>query len=237
MTGRIAAMPHRIRILIVDDHPIFRDGLRTLLDLEPDFEVVGEATDGHLAVRLTGELRPDIVLLDFAMPGLAGLDALQQIAAASTSARILLLTASIDRPQVVKALELGARGVILKESATQVLLRGIRGVMAGQCWVGRGVVSDLLDGIRRRASDPARRFGLTARELEIVAAIAAACSNKEIADRFGISDKTVKNHLTSIFDKLGVSSRLELALFAVDHDLAPSSAGGSPARVQRTRGT
>jgi two-component system nitrate/nitrite response regulator NarL len=212
-------MAESTRILIADDHPIFRDGLRKLLEAQPDFAVVGEAGDAREAVRRTALLSPDVLLLDLGMPGQTGLDVLRELAARSPGTRVLLLTAGIDKSQIVRALELGARGVILKGSATDVLFRGIRGVMAGQCWVGRDVVSDLVEAMRRNGGKPRSNFGLTGREREIIAAVVSARSNKEIADLFHISDKTVKHHLTNIFDKLGVSNRLELALFAVDHGL------------------
>ena len=135
-----------------------------------------------------------------------------------------MLTAAIERAQIVEALQLGARGIVLKESATQLLLKSIRSVMAGQYWVGNESVSDLVTTLRDLMVPPreeARKktFGLTPRELEIISAIVAGYTNKDIAEKFSISEQTVKHHLTNIFDKLGVSNRLELALFAVNHHL------------------
>lgn len=213
-----------IRILIADDHPIFRDGLRKLLEAEPGLTVVGEACDGAEAVAMARQLTPDILLLDLAMPRLPGIEALRELVSTPTPVRTILLTAAIERAQIVEALQLGARGVVLKESATQMLLRSIRTVMAGQFWVGRESVSDLVATLRElmpSGAEKARQksFGLTPRELEVVSTIVAGYTNKDIAQKFGISEQTVKHHLTNIFDKLGVSTRLELALFAVNHHL------------------
>ncbi len=213
-----------IRIVIADDHPIFRDGLRKLLEAEPGLKVVGEACDGAEAVAMARQLTPDILLLDLAMPRLPGIEALRELVSTPTPVRTILLTASIERAQIVEALQLGARGVVLKESATQLLLRSIRTVMAGQFWVGRESVSDLVATLRDlmpTGAEQARQkaFGLTPRELEVVSTIVAGYTNKDIAQKFTISEQTVKHHLTNIFDKLGVSTRLELALFAVNHRL------------------
>ncbi len=213
-----------IRILIADDHAIFRDGLRKLLEAEPGFHVVGEAADGGEALRLAGQLKPDILLLDLAMPRVPGLLALRDMAKAAPYTRTIVLAAVVEPRQTLEALQLGARGVILKESATGLLLKSIRAVRAGQFWVGNAAVSDLVMTLRDLKSVPddesqKKRFGLTPRELEVVSAIVAGYTNKDISEKFHISEQTVKHHLTNIFDKLGVSNRLELALFAVNHRL------------------
>jgi two-component system, NarL family, nitrate/nitrite response regulator NarL len=219
-----------VRIVIADDHPIFRDGLRRLLEAEPDLKVMGEASDGAEAVKLARQLKPDILLLDLAMPKHPGLEALRDLSTgtgaggSSTPVRVILLTAAAEKGQIVEALQLGARGVVLKDSATQLLLKAIHTVMSGEYWVGRESVSNLVQYLRtlmQSSSDEARqrKFGLTPRELEIVSAVVAGYSNKEIAEYFKISEDTVKHHLSNIFDKLGVSTRLELALFAVNQSL------------------
>jgi DNA-binding NarL/FixJ family response regulator len=214
-----------IRILIADDHPIFRDGLRRLLEAEPNLRVVGEAADGAEAVALVSELKPDILLLDLAMPRVPGMDALRELAAGTQPVRTLLLTASVERPQIVEALQLGARGVVLKESATQVLLKSIAAIMSGSYWVGRESVPDLKELVLDKAApeQTGHRYGLTRREMQMVAAIVEGSSNREIAQKFGVREDTVKHHLTSIFSKLGVSTRLELALFAIEQRLVAKS--------------
>jgi DNA-binding NarL/FixJ family response regulator len=213
-----------VRIVIADDHPIFRDGLRRLLESEGGFQVVGEAEDGAQAVQLAQSLKPDILLLDLAMPKVTGLGALQDLAKVNSPVKIILLTAAIESADIVTALQLGARGIVLKDTATDLLFKCIRVVLDGQYWVGREGVADLVQTLRRLMSplgrEPQKKtFGLTKRELDIVGAIVEGYANKDIAKRFSISEDTVKHHLTNIFDKAGVSSRLELALFAVHHKL------------------
>ena len=213
-----------IRILLADDHPIFRDGLKRLLEAEPGFQVVGEASNGAEAVRLVKQMKPELLLLDLSMPQQTGIEAIRELGSLGASVRIILLTAAAEKSQIVEALQLGARGVVLKDSATQLLIQAIRTVMSGEYWVGREQVSNLVQYLRTLMQTTAqetkqRKFGLTPRELEIVSAVVAGFANKEIAGHFKISEDTVKHHLSNIFDKLGVSTRLELALFAVNQSL------------------
>jgi two-component system, NarL family, nitrate/nitrite response regulator NarL len=213
-----------IRIAIADDHPIFRDGVRRLLEIEPDMVVVGDAENASQAVACAQERSPDIFLLDLAMPKTSGLEALASTPDFVRTTRVIILTAAIDSDDMAKVLILGARGIVLKGAATNILIDAIRAVMSGRYWIVREAVSDVLSAIRElqtRTSTPQtlRSLGLTEREEEIVRLVAEAAGNKEIAELLGISEKTVKNHLTHIFDKLGVSGRLELAIFAFDHGL------------------
>jgi DNA-binding NarL/FixJ family response regulator len=217
----------KISVVIADDHTIFRDGLRRLLELEDEFEVVGEAADGAEAVLKVSLLHPSLLLLDLAMPKMPGLDALRELAQQQTSTRTILLTAAIERRQIVEALQVGAHGVVMKDSATQLLLKAMHTVAGGQYWVGREPVTDLVAYLREQSQTAApskarSSFGLTRRETEILGTIVAGLSNKEIAQKFSLSEDTVKHHLTNIFDKVGVSSRLELALFAISNRLIES---------------
>jgi DNA-binding NarL/FixJ family response regulator len=213
-----------IRILVADDHPIFRDGLTRLLEADSLYRVVGLAGDGHEALRLVGELNPDLLLLDLSMPGFGGMDVLRALGP-DPRLRIVVLTAGADERQVVEALCWGARGVLLKEAATPLLFKCISCVMRGQYWLGRDDVADLVHALRSLSEHPtiasrkAVAFGLTPRQLQIVAGVAAGETNREIAQRLSVREHTVKHHLTNIFDKVGVFSRLELAVFAINHGL------------------
>ena len=219
--------PEEIGILIADHHPKSRDGLRKVLEAHPGLRVVGEATDGEQTLELARQLKPRILLLDISLPRSSGLEVLRQLKTLAIPVHTLVLAAAPKRDQIVEALQLGARGILLKRAPAHVLLKGIRSVAAGQYWFCRESVSDLVQAILEHkpcretvASQPS--FCLTRRETEIVALIEGGYTNKEIARKFALSEPAVKHHLTNIFDKLGVSNRLELVLFSIHHHLTNS---------------
>lgn len=214
-----------LRILIADDHALFRDGLRRLLESEPGFEVIGEACNTSGLIQMAQRLQPDLILLDLSMPQVGGLEAVEALALQAPSARIVVLTAAISKDQVVKAMRLGVRGVALKECTSQDLLRGIGLVLEGRYWFADQCMNNLVEALREATSPelPSRQpkdFGLTRRELEIVNLVVAGYSNPEIAKKCSISEQTVKHHMSNIFDKVGMYNRVELALFAVSHKIA-----------------
>jgi DNA-binding NarL/FixJ family response regulator len=216
-------MSQTVRILLADDHPVVRIGVRNMLQADEAIEVVGEASDGDEAITQTLEILPDILLLDLAMPRLPGLEAMRAIMSGSPTVKIILLTSTITTQQIIQALQIGARGIVLKDALTDHLTTAIRAVAGGDYWIGGKRVVNLVGALHElmlKAQVPERKtYGLTPRELEVVGAIVEGCSNRDIAKQFGLSEETVKRHLSNIFDKTGVSTRLELALFAIAHQL------------------
>src|SRR5580693_9191234 len=219
----------KIRIVVADDHPIFRDGLCKLLALEEDFEVVAQAQDGRQVLDVLQQHEPDILLLDLKMPGLDGLATLQRLQIAKNKTRVIVLTASDDKNEFVQAMKLGTSGIVLKQTATELLIKSIRKVHAGEIWLDSHTTAAVIrqfvandepslpppvNSVRERERSP-----LSQREREIVALVAQGFKNKEMAEKMFISEQTVKNHLHNIFDKLGVSDRLELALYAIHNNL------------------
>lgn len=223
----------KIRIVVADDHPIFRDGLCRLLALEEDFEVVAQASDGRQVLEILQQVEPDILLLDLKMPGLDGLATLQRLQASRNKTRVIVLTASDDKNEFVQAMKLGTSGIVLKQTATELLIKSIRKVHAGEIWLDSHTTAAVIRQFVANEEAPPppppppqasagrerERSPLSQREREIVALVAQGFKNKEMAEKMFISEQTVKNHLHNIFDKLGVSDRLELALYAIHNNL------------------
>jgi len=211
------------RILLADDDPITRAFLRQLLE-EAGFQVVGEALDGQEAIQLTTKLHPDVLLLDLLMPNSPGTDAIRELATSPLPVRIVVLSSSISKEQIVKALQLGARGILQKSSVDE-LVRAIAAVLQGQYWIAGRSISNVVQVIAELSAklpdpQPVKSYGLTPRELEMVRFVTQGCSNREIAIRLNISEETVKRHISNVFDKVGMSNRVELTLFALEHRLA-----------------
>jgi two-component system nitrate/nitrite response regulator NarL len=210
-----------VRILVADDHAIFRDGLRKLLEGSDEVTIVGEASNGNECVKMLSKLKPDILLLDLRMPEKDGLGVLEEVNFDSLPTRVIVLTAAEDDRDVVRAMRLGARGVVLKQSASDLLLKSIRKVHDGEIWLDNRMTAEVIDAFKKSAEAGQRREKplLSDREKEIVQLVAQGFRNREIGEKLFISEQTVKNHLHNIFDKLGVSDRLELALYAIHHRL------------------
>jgi DNA-binding NarL/FixJ family response regulator len=224
-----------VRIVIADDHPIVRDGLKKLLLLEDDFEIVGEASDGREVLERVQELDPDVLLLDLRMPNLDGLSALQALQQSHKRTRVIVLTASEDKNEFVQAMKLGCSGIVLKQTAPDLIVKSIRKVHAGEIWLDSHTTAAVMRqfqtgteaGGMAQGGKGRERSPLSAREREIVALVAQGYKNKEMAEKMFISEQTVKNHLHNIFDKLGVSDRLELALYAIHKGLHLTGEGAN----------
>jgi DNA-binding NarL/FixJ family response regulator len=219
----------KITVVVADDHPVVRIGVRIILQSQTEFEIVGEASDGRQALDLIQQLKPNILLLDLAMPNLPGLETLRELTRQSAHIKTVLLTGHIDRKDLVEALQLGARAVVLKDTVASDLVACLQAVANGRYWLDGKPVLNLIkvldDLIAADSPAPKKTFGLTSRELQIVGLIVQGCTNKDVATECNITDETVKRHLKNIFDKSGVSSRLELAMFAVNHQLVVEDAG------------
>ena len=210
-----------IRVLVADDHAIFRDGLRKLLNCDQEITMVGEAQNGEEAIKLVAKLKPDVLLLDLRMPDRDGLAVLEEINFDTIPTRVVVLTAAEDDRDVIRAMRLGARGVVLKQSATELLIKSIHRVHAGEIWLDNRMTAEVLKAFSKSSEAGPRREKplLSGREKEVVQLVAQGFRNKEIGEKLFISEQTVKNHVHNIFDKLGVSDRLELALYALHHRL------------------
>ena len=211
-----------IRVALLDDHTLFRDGLRRLLDTEPDIDLVAEAKSSDEMFALIEREHPDLLLLDLNLQNESGLDLLPRLTEQYPDVRVLVLTASIDQEDRINSFKLGARGVVLKYAASENLIKSIRKVAEGEMWVDHETTKKLFEELadKRGPKSESPVDLLTDREREVTALVGEGMRNKEIADRLFISERTVKTHISNIFQKLDLSDRLELALFAIKEGLA-----------------
>ncbi len=208
----------KIRVLVADDHPLAREGLRNLLERATGIEVVGEAGDGFEALKLVDELSPDVLMLDMEMPGLEGIEVAQRLQAAGATVRILALSAHNDKEYITGLLTNGAAGYLTKGETPQNLVEAVRGVARGeQGWVSRQVAAQMIAWTQEKANASSI---LTGRETQVLKLVVEGKTNQEIGHALGISEKTVEKHLDGVFTKLKVSSRVEAAVYAVREGLA-----------------
>ena len=215
-----------IRVLVADDHPLVRQGLRSFLSTIDDIDVVGEASDGAEAIAMATALQPDVVMMDLAMPTVDGIEAIRRITEERPSARIIALTSFATDDKVFPAIQAGAAGYLLKETEPSELVEAIRKVHRGEPILHPSVAARLMQQVVA-ATPRAHRTDLTARELEVLRLIAAGRSNKEIAHDLAVAEKTVKTHVSNVLSKLGVADRTQAALYAVQHGLAEPPPVGS----------
>jgi DNA-binding NarL/FixJ family response regulator len=212
-----------IRVLIVDDHDLFRIGLSSLLNAQEDFEVVAQASGGRRGIRLARELRPDVILMDMRMPDLSGEEATRAIVGHDPSIRIVMLTVASDEATVAGAVRAGAGGYLVKDSPIDDVADAVRAAARGDAWLSPRAAEALLDRVRAERAEPERDpfvlQVLTARELEVLRLLVQGRENSEIAAELGISNRTAKNHVSAILAKLALSNRVQAAVFAVQHGL------------------
>ena len=206
---------HTIALLIADDQPLFRAGLARLLNDDPRVEVVGEAADGEEAVRLAAKLKPDVVLMDLRMPNLDGIEATRLITQADPALKVIVLTTFDSDSQVLQALQAGASGFALKDATPEAIMGAIEAVMAGNRVMASQIAQQVLDMLTGVKSRKDFYDGLTAREVEILGLMAGGLANKQLAYKLGISEKTVRNHISNMYEKLGIYDRTQAVLYAV----------------------
>lgn len=218
-------MSNKIRVLLVDDHTLFRSGIKSLLQRNDDFEVVGEAGDGLEGIKRVRSLHPDVALFDLHMPGVSGLEAIKVIAEEMPAVHVLMLTVSEDSQDLMDALRAGACGYLLKNIETDTLIDAIRRAAQGESVVSQQMTAKLIQGVRnppRMDNALIERERFSPRERDILDSLAHGESNKEIARRLNLAESTVKIHVQNIFKKLGMTSRVQVALYAVEHGFGQS---------------
>ncbi len=217
-------MSGRLRVLLVDDHQLFRSGIRALLARQPDIEVVGEAADGLDGVQQARQLRPDVVLLDMHMPGAGGRDVVKTLVEELPDTRVLMLTVSEDAEDLLGTLQAGAAGYLLKNIDADYFVDAIRRAVAGDSVVSPEMTGKLVAGLKRGSVMPSPGHEqLSAREREILVALARGASNKEIAREFSLAESTVKIHVQNVLRKLGLHSRVQAAVYAIAHGISKIS--------------
>lgn len=215
-------MGSKISVLIADDHSIVRQGLKQILELEKDITVIAQASNGGEAIKLAKECKPDVILMDINMPGINGLQAINELKQENTTSRIIVLTIHEDREYLFKTLQMGAEGYVLKDAETSVLISAIRSVYNGQSYIQPNLTKELVKEFNRvtlHEKEKTEDNNLTSREIEVLGLIAEGMINKEIAKQLYISEKTVKNHVSNIFKKLDVSDRTQAAIYAFKHNI------------------
>lgn len=218
-------MESAVRVLLVDDHTLFRSGIKALLQRQPGFEVVGEAGDGLEGVKRAKSLKPDVVLLDLHMPGTSGREAVQLIVEEAPGARVIMLTVSEDADDLVDCLRAGAQGYLLKNINAEFLLDAVSRAAEGEAVMSPQMTAKLMQNVRavNKPQPAADHDRLSPREREILGFLARGASNKDIARALDLAESTVKIHIQGILKKLGISSRVQAAVYAVEHDLGSSS--------------
>lgn len=217
-------MSERLRVLLVDDHKLFRSGVKALLARQSDIEVVGEAADGLDGVQQARQLRPDIILLDLHMPGVSGREAVKTLSEELPEIRVLMLTVSEDAEDLLETLHAGAAGYLLKNIDAEYFVDAIRRAAAGDSVVSPEMTGKLVAGLKRKAAAPLPdKDLLSAREREILAALARGASNKELAREFELAESTVKIHVQNILRKLKLTSRVQAAVYAVEHGMSKNN--------------
>ncbi len=215
--------PSGIRVLIVDDHPLVRQGIATFIEAQDDIEVAGEASNGQEAISQVTALSPDVVLMDLVMPEMDGVAATREIKSRYPNVKVLALTSFVNDEQIVPALQAGASGYLLKDIAPEQLMEAIRAVQRGETPLAPEAAKRLVQGVRvARDEEAAKLDALSEREREVLGLLGQGLSNKEIAQKLVISEKTVKFHVSSILSKLELNDRTQAALFAAKHGLVPS---------------